>query len=157
MLDARTDKIVDPSPDIKEQITRIRTAQTMGKIATGLNNEARRLREAIDGLGIEDIHAPEGQKFKVQVLNRSGTLIIEPFLHRSLEWGDAYQPSDDEYFAMVKMSPYGYDASIKVDSITYDPGSHIWGFNKLRRVRVLIDDKVSVHLVEDEIPKEGEN
>ncbi len=135
--------------DIERAVKQFKVAQNMGKVASRLESQAAELRNAVADLGLEPLYAPEGQAFNISVVTHEGTLTIKPFNHRRADWGDAYMPSDPEYNALVKRSAYGDDASITVDALEYEPlDSRIWGYDTLRRVRVLVDERVRVPLVE---------
>lgn len=134
--------------EARQAIELFKTAQSMGRIATKLEQDATELRHAVGELNLKPLHAPEGRVFNVAVNNHESTLVIEPFNHSKGEWGYQYQPGDDEYVNLVKKSLYGDDANIDVDILEYSPGeARIWGYNSSRRVRVLIDHTVRVDFV----------
>lgn len=140
---------VSPSQELLQSVERFKTAQTMGRIATDLENQAQELRRSVDAMGLEAIEAPEGHAFNIAVNNHEGVLTIEPFLHRRVDWGDPYKPADTEYEALVSRSRWGDNANINVDMLEHDvSSSSVWGYDAKRRVRVLVDRNVQVHLIE---------
>ncbi len=143
-----TKEAVVSTQEIAQDVKRFKAAQKMGKIANKLEADVAELRRAVGELSLGPLEAPEGLVFKIKALGREGALVIEPFNHGRFEWGDAYRTSDPEYNAMVHRSPYGDDVSMVVNSLEYDPGeAQIWGYNSLRRVRVLVDGRVGIDLV----------
>ncbi|MCA9301248.1 hypothetical protein KC974_01700 [Candidatus Saccharibacteria bacterium] len=138
-----------PRLEITKAVQRFKAAQSIGKVASRLESQADSLREAVASLGLEPLYAPEGQAFEVGVIKHEGVLVIEPFVHRLVGWGDPYSPRSTDYEDLVTRSGYGDDASIRVDLLEYEESSSsIWGYDSLRRVRVLIDQNVRVDLVE---------
>ncbi|HMS31329.1 MAG TPA: hypothetical protein PJ984_02960 [Candidatus Saccharibacteria bacterium] len=144
-------KNLEVPAEVSSTLRKIKVAQSVGETASQLEKRAVDLRRTLGDLDIQPLDAPDGFTFVVTVLNREGVLTIEPFDHKSRDWGDPYRPGDPEYEAMVKRSPIGDDAAIKVGSLEFDTHrAQTWGFNALRRVRVLIDHNVRVKLVESE-------
>lgn len=144
-----TEGLTAAPEEVTRAVKQFKAAQSMGKVATQLEAQAAQLRRSVADMDLEAATAPEDHIFRIGVTRHEGALIIEPFNHRRVEWDDPLHPGDAVYENLVDRSRWGDNASIDVDTLGYE-NDNIWGYNSLRRVRVLINDQVQVNLVAEE-------